>query len=113
MSAKQDLDSAIRTSAELPHWLVISLHFVPNAAITVFYLLTAPVALRSGFPRDLALLTGFMAVGIPVQLAILATVSRRTGHSVVRYRERLPPWQYLVSVLALLVVAGALLLVPL
>jgi membrane protease YdiL (CAAX protease family) len=102
-----------RAAPDQPLWLTLCLHFVPNAGVTAFYLLTVPMAARSGLPRELALLIGFTVVGIPIQLAIINAVSRRTGRSVVRYREPLPAWQYVVAVVALVGVVGALLLLPL
>jgi len=88
------------------------LHLVPGIVVAAVYLGLASVAARFGVPRVAGLLAAFVLVGIPVQLAVIRRVSRTVGKSVVRYRVRIPWWQHVGGVLALVAVEMFLLRLP-
>src|SRR5215208_3379844 len=90
---------------ELPqHTLVasIALHLVPGALGTLFYVLTAPIAMRLGFPPLLAIYTAIVVI-ITFELGYLfAHGKQHTGRlslrDIVLYKVPLPVWQYTVLV---------------
>ena len=75
-SASAILDSELRQ-----HTLVasIALHLVPGALGTLFYVLTAPIAMRLGFPPLLAIYTAIVVI-ITFELGyLLAQGKQLTG----------------------------------
>ena len=82
------------------------LHLLPGLAVGTFYLVTAEAFAAFGIPRLLALLLGFVLVGMPIQLVVIS-------RSVVRNREPLPIWQYLAGAAGLVVFIMLLLRLPL
>src|SRR6185436_18805015 len=100
--------------SELPqHTLVasIALHLVPGALGTLFYVLTAPIAMRLGFPPLLAIYTAIVVI-ITFELGyLLAQGKQHTGRlslrAIVLYKAPLPVWQY--AILVPLVLAWAIL----
>jgi membrane protease YdiL (CAAX protease family) len=87
------------------------LHLLPGALITAFYFLTAPLAMRAGYPALMALLLAILVILIPFELGYLLYQGyRRNGRlrldGVVVYREPLPLWQYFVFVPLLVVWSG-------
>lgn len=95
----------------------VALHLLPAVFVAAFYVLTAPFVVRLGFPPGLALLLGFLFVGIPIELGyLLYEGKKRNGtfslRGIVLYRERIPIWQYVVFFILLFAFAfGVLFLV--
>ena len=86
----------------------IALHLLPGAAMLAFALLVAPVVRAWGLPAVFAATLGILLVLVPLQLGTLLYLGRRrTGRlslaGIVRYRESMPLWQYLVAVPALII----------
>lgn len=97
--APTTLDSKLRQHTLLPS---IVLHLVPGALGTVFYVLSAPIAIRSGFPPLLAIYTAILVI-IAFELGYLLVQGKQhTGRlslrSIVLYQVPLPVWQYVVLV---------------
>lgn len=92
----------------------IILHLLPGALIVTFYIISAPYIIHLGFPSGLALLLGFLFVGMPLELGYLlyegknrnGTVSLR---GIVLYRDPMPVWKYVVFLLPLFVLAFGIL----
>lgn len=83
------------------------LHLFPGALVTLFYLLTGPLALRLGYPALAALLVGVIVL-VVVELGWLLYEGRRRNgrlslRGIVVYREPMPGWQLAVYVALLLV----------
>jgi uncharacterized protein len=98
------LDSGVRQHTLLPS---IALHLVPGALGTVFYVLTAPIAMRLGFPPLLAIYSAIVVI-IAFELGyLLAQGKQHTGRlslrGVVLYQAPLPLRQYAVLVPVVLV----------
>ncbi len=101
------------------HSLVKSavLHLLPAVFVVTFYVVTAPFFIRLGCPPGLALLVGFVFVGIPIELGyLLLKGKQRNGvfslRGIALYREPVPVWQYVVVFLLLFAFAfGVLFLV--
>lgn len=79
------------------------LHLLPGALITVFIALIAPVLVRAGYPSVFTLYLAIVVVLIPFELGYLLYEGRRLNgkwslRGVVRFREPVPRWQYLVLV---------------
>jgi membrane protease YdiL (CAAX protease family) len=91
----------------------LALHLLPGFLVGFFYFITAEVFVPAGLPRLLALLLGFLVVGIPAQLIVLRRASKRAGHSVIRYRTPLPLWHHVGGAVVLIVVVILLLRLPL
>jgi hypothetical protein len=88
----------------------VILHLLPGALIVTCYIITAPQVVNLGFPPGLALLVGFVALGIPLELGyLLYQGKKRSGtvslRGIVVYREPMPIWQYLALFFLLLVLA--------
>lgn len=98
-----------RTSPDQHHLgRSVVLHLLPGVAITVFYVLFAPVAIRWGFPPVFSLLVAIPLVLVPMELGYLLYRAKRTTGafslaSVVGYRESLswPKFTLLAVVLFL------------
>ena len=92
----------------------VILHLLPGALIVTSYIIAAPQVVNLGFPPGLALLIGFVVVGIPLELGyLLYQGKKRNGavslRGIVVYREPMPIWQYLALFFLLLVLAFAVL----
>ena len=90
------------------------LHLLPATLILAFYVVSAPRIISLGFPPGLALLLGFLVVGMPLQLGyLLHQGKKRNGtislRGIVLYREPMAIRQYVALFLLLLVVAFGLL----
>ena len=77
----------------------VILHLLPGALIVTSYIIAAPQVVNLGFPPGLALLIGFVVVGIPLELGyLLYQGKKRNGtvslRGIVFYREPMPIWQY-------------------
>ena len=114
MAGRLDAGGSVADEAEVvpQHSLLksVALHLLPAAFVMAFYVLAAPLAVRLGFPPGLALLLGFILIGIPVELGYLLYRGRKRNgtfslRGVVLYRERMPAWQYAAFFLLLLAVA--------
>jgi membrane protease YdiL (CAAX protease family) len=87
-----------------------TLHLLPGALIVTCYIIAAPPVVRLGFPPGLALLMGFVVVGMPLELGYLLYQGKKTHgtmslRGIVLYREPMPIWQYAALFLLLLVLA--------
>jgi hypothetical protein len=74
---------------------LLLLHLLPGVCIVAFSVVAAPLIIRFGFPSNLAVLLGFLVVGMPLELGILLAAARkRTGsfslRGIVRFRENMP-----------------------
>ena len=84
----------------------ILLHLLPGFFVVLFYILTAPLALKFGLPTFFALMVGLGIVLIPFELGyLLIQAKKRNGtlslRGIVVYREPMPVWQYVVLWLVL------------
>lgn len=92
----------------------IILHLLPGALIVTFCMVSAPFFINLGFPSGLAVLLGFLCVGIPLELGYLFHQGKkRNGRASLRgivvYREPMLIWQYIVFFLLLLAFAFSVL----
>jgi membrane protease YdiL (CAAX protease family) len=79
----------------------IVLHLLPGIFITLFYIVTAPLAGKLGFPSGTALFVAIGAVLIPFELGyLLYQGKKRNGtlslEGIVLFREPMLWWQYIV-----------------
>src|SRR6476660_9265681 len=89
-------------------WQMLGLHLIPGALITVFFFLTAPAIIHAGFPALMSLWLAILFILIPFELGFLAYQGKKLNgrcslEGVVLFRERIPTWQF-VSLIAALVV---------
>jgi uncharacterized protein len=85
------------------------LHLLPGALITAFYIAVAPIVREFGFPSMMAIFLAVAFVLIPFQLGYLfyqARWDRDSFWSLVRYREPMPPAQFVVIVASLFAWSG-------
>jgi membrane protease YdiL (CAAX protease family) len=104
MIASATVDRERIAQHSLPRSII--LHLLPGALIVSFYIAVAPYVINLGFPSELALLLGFLLVGIPLELGYLLHQGKRINgrfslRGVVLYRESMPLWQYVVFFLLL------------
>ena len=97
-------------SEVIPHSIGMSLalHLLPGVAMLAFVALVAPLMRSWGLPPLFAGKLAILFVLVPVELGYLLYLGRkRNGHlslqGVVRYREPIPLWQYLVFTPAMFV----------
>ncbi len=103
-------DNVTQTEAGVEqHSLVqsIVLHLLPGVLILLFYIITAPLAERLGFPSAIALFVAIGVVLIPFELGYLLYQGRKRNGTlslkgIVLFREPMPWWQYIVLGLPLL-----------
>jgi uncharacterized protein len=95
----------------------IVLHLLPGAILALFYILTAPLFIKEGWPAFTAFLLAIVVVLVPFELGYLLFLGyhnngRLSLHSVVLFRESLPLWQYFafVPLLFFVSLAGAILI---
>jgi membrane protease YdiL (CAAX protease family) len=86
------------------------LHLLPGALIVTCCIIAAPHVVSRGYPPGLALLIGFVVVGIPLELGYLLYQGKKRNQAlslrgIVFYREPMPIWQYVALFLLLFVVA--------
>lgn len=82
----------------------IFLHIFPGVFGTFAYVLLVPIFLRNGHPAMFALLIVAGMVIAPLELAYLFIQAKKTSiQDVIRYREPLPRWQYVVIPLGLII----------
>lgn len=91
----------------------IILHLLPGILIECFYLLARQPVAHMGYPSIVALILAFAFVLIPVELGYLfyqgkKKTGRFTLHGIISYRNAIPWWQYLVWVLIIFIVIGAI-----
>ena len=89
--------------------MLIALHLVPGALVTVAFLLLAPLVKAAGFPPIAALLAAILLVLVPVELGIvLRAVRRDGGAAALPYRQRLAlrEWFWLFPVLIVAAFVG-------
>jgi membrane protease YdiL (CAAX protease family) len=89
----------------------IVLHLLPGVLILLFYIITAPLAGKLGFPSGTALLVAIGVVLIPLELGYLLYQGRKRNGTlslkgIVLFREPMPWWQYVVLGLPLLLWSG-------
>ena len=88
----------------------VTLHLLPGLLILLFYVVSVPLVTEWSFPASFATLLGFVFVGIPFELGFLYYQGYRKNQKlslkgIVRYRERIPFWQYPVIVIILILYA--------
>ncbi len=93
-AAEEAAQHAIRTS--------LALHILPGVAMLAFVALVAPLLRSRGLPPIFAGKLAILCVLVPIELGYLVYLGwKRNGrpslHGVVRYRESIPWWQYLVA----------------
>ncbi len=81
----------------------LALHVLPGVLIGTVFLVTAPLAMRMGFPPLFAMVTAGILTGLGFQLWHLLNEGRKRNGSwslqgIVLYREPMPLWQYFVWV---------------
>jgi membrane protease YdiL (CAAX protease family) len=81
----------------------VVLHLLPGVLILLFFLGATPLLTERGFPTLFCLFLAVAVVLIPFELGyILYQARRRDGtfslQGVVRYRDRIPAWQYVAFV---------------
>ena len=86
---------------------LITLHLLPGALTTLFYVMLAPGLEAAGYPALLAILLAALLVGVPIELGVLLWEAKRKNESfslqgIVLFREPIPRWQYLVIPVLLL-----------
>ena len=84
----------------------LTLHLLPGALITVFYIGAVPVVRSLGFPSLMAIFLAIAFVLIPFELGYLIYQARKnqsTLESIVLYREPVPRGQFVGLVLGLFV----------
>lgn len=82
----------------------ITLHLLPGILGTIAYVLLAPMLLEKGYPAILALLVAAGAVIFPFEIGYLFLQAQRVKNSpVIEFREPLPPWQYFVFPLGMVI----------
>jgi hypothetical protein len=82
----------------------LTLHLLPGALITVFYIGAVPVVRNLGFPSLMALFLAIVFVLIPFELGYLIYQARKnqsTLGSIVLYRQPVPRGQFVGLVLSL------------
>ena len=89
----------------------VVLHLLPGALITLFFVLTAPVARGLGLPSLLAIFLAIPFVLIPFELGYLLREGRRRNgrlslEGVVLYRQPIPSWQFALLVVGLFLWSG-------
>jgi membrane protease YdiL (CAAX protease family) len=87
------------------HSLAVSviLHLLPGILILLFFLGVTPVLTERGFPTLFCLFLAAAVVLVPFELGyVLYRAKRRNGtfslQGVVRYRQKIPAWQYVALV---------------
>jgi len=97
------------------HTLVqsILLHWFPGILIGIFYFLIREPLQNNGYPSAFGLILAIVFVLVPVELGYLLlkgkqTTGRYTFDGLISYRKPLPWWQYIVWVLIVLALMGAI-----
>jgi len=85
----------------------VVLHLLPGLAILLFYITVAPLAMKWGFPASFSLLLSFLFIGMPLQLGFLYYKGYKKNENfslsgIVRFRQKIPLWQYPLIVILLL-----------
>jgi membrane protease YdiL (CAAX protease family) len=75
----------------------VVLHLLPGVLILLFYLITAPFAVKLGFPSGTAIFVAIGVVLIPFELGYLFVQGRKRNRTlslkgIVRFREPMPWW---------------------
>ena len=91
--------------------VLLVLHIVPGALMTLGFVVFAPAAEALGYPPIAALLAAILLVLVPIELGVLRWAARNEGTSVrdlIPYRRPLPgrTWAWLVPVLIVLAFLG-------
>src|SRR5215210_2919617 len=89
--------------------MLIALHLIPGALVTVAFVLLAPLVKAAGFPPIAALLAAILLVLLPVELGIaLRALRRYGGAAAMPYRQQLGlrEWCWLLPVLMVVAFVG-------
>ncbi len=91
----------------------VILHLLPGILVGCFYFLARQPVANMGYPSIFALLLAFAFILIPVELGyLLYQGKKKTGRftlqGIISYRNPIPWWQYLVWVIIIFVVTGAI-----
>ena len=88
------------------------LHLLPGLLGGACYFAFAPIVKANGFPSIMAMILAGIFVLIPFESGFLLFQKRVTGQNlfngVIRYFNRIPAWQYVVLIPAVLVLTGLL-----
>ncbi len=81
----------------------LALHVLPGLLIAAVFVMSAPLAMRMGFPPLFAMVTAGILVGLGFQLWHLLNEGRKRNgtwslQGIVLYRQPMPLWQYLLWV---------------
>ncbi len=81
----------------------LALHVLPGLLIVAVFVVSAPLAMRMGFPPLFAMVTAGILIGLSFQVWHLLNEGRKHNgtwslQGIVLYREPMPLWQYLVWV---------------
>jgi len=91
----------------------VILHLRPGILVGCFYLLARQPVVNRGYPSIIALILAYAFILIPVELGYLLyqgkkMMGRFTLQGIIKYRNSIPWWQYLVWVFVILVATGAI-----
>ena len=91
----------------------IILHLFPGILMGIFYFLIRQPVQNFGYPSIFALILAIIFVLVPVELGYLLlkgkqATGRYTLDGLISYRTPIPWWQYIIWVLIVLVLAGAI-----
>ncbi len=94
-------DSTAPEDAQHSIGMSLALHLLPGVAMLAFVALVAPLTRSRGLPPLFAGKLAILFVLVPVELGYLLYLGwKRNGRlslrGIVRYRDRIPPWQYVV-----------------
>ena len=88
----------------------VILHLLPGLLIGACYFLFVPIVRANGFPSLMALLLAGIIALVPFQLGYLLYQKHKTGerlfNGIIRYTNPLKIWQYILLVLAIIIISG-------
>jgi uncharacterized protein len=91
----------------------VILHLLPGILVGCFYFLARQPVANMGYPSIVALMLAYAFILIPVELGyLLYQGKKKTGRftlqGIISYRNSIPWWQYLIWVLIIGIVTGAI-----
>ena len=107
---KRDINDTRKQADSSLTWLVI-LHLLPGVLILLFYIFTARLAQKLGFPSFMALFVAIGVVLIPFELGYLFFQARKQNGNfslkgIIRYTQPMSLWQYVIFGLILVMWSG-------
>jgi membrane protease YdiL (CAAX protease family) len=87
-------------------WQMLGFHLIPGALITAFFFLAAPSVIQAGYPPIMSLFLAILLILIPFELGFLYYQGKKLNgryslEGIVLFRERIPTWQFILLVFAL------------